>query len=209
MKKWCISNTKPRIFICFIMKNFIEKSAKVHKKAKIYPFVSVLGGSIIEEGVTIYPYCVIINSVISAGTTVYASHISDSFVGKNCTVGPNAHIREHSYINDSVRIGNFVEVKKSTIGSHTKAAHLSYIGDAEVGYNTNIGCGVVFCNYDGKQKHRTTVGNNVFIGSNSNLIAPITIADGCFIAAGSTVTKSLEENSFCIERAEMKVKDKR
>ena len=207
------------------MESYIEKTAQVSGKATIYPFVTILGNSIIEDDVKIYPYTLIINSkicngsevhsshiencTIGNGSTIYSSQVTDSFVGKSCSIGPFAHIKEYSYIQNNVRIGNFVEVKKSVIGSHTKAAHLTYIGDAEVGYNTNIGCGTVFCNYDGKLKHKTYVGSNVFVGSNVNLIAPIKIGDGCFIAAGSTVSKSLDKNSFCIERGEMRVKQKR
>ena len=191
------------------MQNFIDKQAQISGKAKIHPFVVVLGKSVIEEGAEIYPFSVIENSVISAGSKIYSSHIEDSFVGQNCEIGPNAHLRQHAHIENNVRIGNFVEIKKSVVGQGSKAAHLAYIGDAEVGQECNIGCGVVFCNFDGKQKHKTKLGNDVFVGSNANLVAPIEIGDNCFVAAGSTVTKNLEENSFCIERSELKIKPRR
>jgi bifunctional UDP-N-acetylglucosamine pyrophosphorylase/glucosamine-1-phosphate N-acetyltransferase len=108
-----------------------------------------------------------------------------------------------------VRVGNFVEIKNSTIKQNTKISHLTYIGDATIGSNCNIGCGVVFCNYDGKNKHKTIIGDNVFVGSNVNLIAPITIDNNCFIAAGSTVTKSVSNDTFVIARAKQENKPKR
>lgn len=173
--------------------NTISPLAKIHENTYIED-------SVIEDGVVIYPFSFIKNSHIKSGSIITSSHITDSTVGKNCNIGPNAHIRNSSHIGDSARIGNFVEIKNSNIGCGSKAAHLSYIGDATIGKNCNIGCGVIFCNYDGFKKHHSALGDNVFIGSNSNLIAPIKIDDNCFVAAGSTITKDIPKNSFVIAR---------
>ena len=110
-------------------------------------------------------------------------------------------------IGDNIKIGDFVEVKNSVVGDGTKVSHLTYIGDADVGENVNFGCGTVIVNYDGKQKHRTTIGNNVFIGCNTNLVSPVTLSDGAYTAAGSTITGDVPENSLAIARARQTVKE--
>lgn len=185
----------------------IEKS-EISNTAKIYENNLIIN-SVIEDGVVIFPNSVIINSVIKANTVVYSSQIEDSIVGEDCKIGPFAHIRPNCEIANKVKIGNFVEIKKSKIGLGTKVSHLTYIGDAVVGQNCNFGCGVVVCNYDGKNKHLTEVEDNVFIGSNVNLVAPIRIEKDCFIAAGSTITQNIKQKTFAIARAEQKFKPKR
>ena len=162
--------------------------------------VFISAEAVIEENVTIMPFVVITGkSVIKKGSTVYSfSVIENSVVHENCTIGPNARLRPDSIIEKGCKIGNFVEIKNSRIGENSRAAHLAYVGDAVVGKNCNIGCGVVFCNFDGEKKHKTSVGNNCFIGSNVNLVAPITVGNGSFIAAGTTVTKNVPENSFVV-----------
>ena len=185
----------------------IEKS-EISNTAKIYDNNLILN-SVIEGGVVIFPNSVIINSVIKENTIVYSSYIEDSEIGCDCVVGPFAHIRPNTKIANNVKVGNFVEIKKSEIESGTKISHLTYVGDSVVGKNCNFGCGTITCNYDGKHKHKTIIGNNVFIGSNSNLIAPVEIKDNCFIAAGSTITKDLKENTFAISRVNQREKPKR
>lgn len=185
----------------------IEKS-EISNTAKIYDNNQIIN-SVIEGGVVIFPNSVIINSVIKENTIVYSSYIEDSEIGCNCVVGPYAHIRPNTKISDNVKIGNFVEIKKSEIESGTKVSHLTYVGDSIVGKNCNFGCGTITCNYDGKNKHKTIIGDNVFVGSNTNLIAPVEIKDNCFIAAGSTITKSLEKNTFAISRVKQREKPKR
>ncbi|MBE0701179.1 MAG: bifunctional UDP-N-acetylglucosamine diphosphorylase/glucosamine-1-phosphate N-acetyltransferase GlmU, partial [Acholeplasmataceae bacterium] len=128
------------------------------------------------------------------------SIVYDSIVHENSMIGPFAHLRSHTVIGKNNRIGNFVEVKNSTTGFDTKAAHLAYIGDATVGDHVNFGCGAVTVNYDGVRKHRTEIGNDVFIGCNVNLIAPLKISDNVFIAAGSTVTKDVPAGAMAIAR---------
>lgn len=184
----------------------IDKTATIENGTKIGAFVEIFGASYIAKGVEIKSFSTIENSKIGENTTVEKSKIINSEIGKNCTIGPFAHIKQNSKLGDDLRIGNFVEIKNSIIKNGTKCAHLTYIGDAEVGERVNFGCGVVIANYNGKEKFRTVIGNDVFLGCNCNLIAPIEIGDNCFIAAGTTVTKSLKNNTFCVARSEEKIK---
>jgi bifunctional UDP-N-acetylglucosamine pyrophosphorylase/glucosamine-1-phosphate N-acetyltransferase len=166
----------------------------------IYPNTSIVGNSVIKKGAIIGPNTEVKDSFIDEEAEIRHSLVIDSRVGKKTTVGPFAHLRGHANIGDHNRIGNFVEVKNSTTGDDTKAAHLAYIGDAEVGQRVNFGCGSVTVNYDGVKKHKTIIGNDVFIGCNVNMVAPISISDNVFIAAGSTVTKDIPKGSLAIAR---------
>jgi len=155
----------------------------------------------IGAGTTIYPGSVIEGNVtIGQGCLIESSYIRDAVIGDHVTVGPFAHIRNQTVIGNHVRIGNFVEVKKSVLQDGVKAAHLTYLGDSEIGKHVNIGCGTITVNYDGKIKHKTIIEANAFIGSNVNLIAPITIGEGSVIAAGSTVTDDVPAQSLSIAR---------
>lgn len=140
--------------------------------------------------------------VIGMDTVIHPNTIIKSgvVIGKECEIGPNSYIRENCYLADNVKIGNFVEIKKAIIGKGTKVPHLSYIGDCEIGEKCNIGCGTITCNYDGEKKSKTTIGNNVFIGSNVNLVAPVEIKDNAFIAAGSTITEDVPDSALAIAR---------
>ena len=178
----------------------IDANAKVSSEAIIYPNVCVLGESVIEEGAIIFSGSIITNSKIRKNATIKSSYIENSEVCELAEVGPFSHVREHSKIGECAVIGNFVEVKNSTIEKGVKAKHHSYIGDADVGQNTNIGCGVIFCNYNGKSKSRIKIENDCFIGSNSNLIAPLFIAEKTYISAGSTLTKNTNKYDFVISR---------
>ena len=171
--------------------------------------VKIIGDCKIAKDVVIYGDCYFENCEIESGCIIYSSYIKNSYIGKNCIIGPYSHIRPNCNIGENVRVGNFVELKNATIGNNTKVAHLTYIGDAKIGKNCNVGCGVVFCNYDGKTKHKTSVGDNVFIGSNVNLIAPIDVGKSSFIAAGTTVTKDVPNDSFVIARVRQENKPKR
>lgn len=131
----------------------------------------------------------------------------DSSVGSDTTVGPYAYVRPNSRIGSHVKVGDFVEVKNSTVDDGTKISHLTYVGDSDVGKNVNFGCGTVTVNYDGKNKFRTTIGNNAFIGCNTNLVAPVTVGDNSFIAAGSTITDEVPEDGFAIARQRQTVKN--
>lgn len=180
---------------------FIGCDVVLGKGVVIGPNNIIKGKSVIKDNVKIVANCIIENSIIDDGAKINSSQIYKSYVGKNTSVGPFAYIRPESVIGADCKIGDFVEVKKSIMGDGSKASHLSYIGDCEMGKNCNIGCGVVFVNYDGKDKHKAKVGDNVFVGSNSNIIAPVTLADGSFIAAGSTITDSVEPEALAIARA--------
>jgi len=141
-------------------------------------------------------------------TDPYNAYIDASVqIGAGTRIGPGVVLRGDTVIGKNCRITNFVEIKKSKIGDGTKISHMSYVGDATIGNNCNIGCGVVFCNYDGKKKHHAKVGNNVFIGSNSNLVAPITLGDNAFIGAGSTITQDVPASALALARARQAIKE--
>ncbi|MFF3025349.1 bifunctional UDP-N-acetylglucosamine diphosphorylase/glucosamine-1-phosphate N-acetyltransferase GlmU [Gottfriedia sp. NPDC057948] len=180
---------------------YISADAKIGSDTMIYPGTMVYGNSIIGTGSTIGPNTEIIDSEIGNDTVIKQSVVHESKIGHSTTVGPFAHIRPASTLGDEVRIGNFVETKKVTFGNGSKASHLSYIGDAEIGQGVNLGCGSITVNYDGKNKFKTTIEDNVFVGCNSNLIAPVTVKKGSYIAAGSTITDEVPEDSLAIARA--------
>ncbi len=165
------------------------------------------GKTVVKDGVKIVANCIIENSIIDEGAKVNSSQIYKSYIGKRTSVGPFAYVRPESVIGADCKIGDFVEIKKSILGDNCKVSHLSYVGDCEMGNSCNVGCGVVFVNYDGKDKHKAKVGNNVFVGSNSNIIAPVTLNDGAFIAAGSTITDSVDAGALAIARARQVVKN--
>ncbi|MCX7793896.1 MAG: bifunctional UDP-N-acetylglucosamine diphosphorylase/glucosamine-1-phosphate N-acetyltransferase GlmU [Thermodesulfovibrionales bacterium] len=184
---------------------YIERDVKIGRDTVIYPGVHIEGKSIIGRGCTIYQNVRISNSILGDNVIIKdSSIIEDSLINEGCQIGPFAHLRPGSKIERNVRIGNFVEVKKSIIGEGTKAMHLSYIGDAEIGKNVNVGAGTITCNYDGFKKHKTIIEDNVFIGSDSQLVAPVRIRRGAYIGAGSTITKDVPEDSLAISRTQQK-----
>ncbi len=160
----------------------------------------------IHPSATVMPYCVILGETrIGADTVICSfSHIDQSTIGENCTIGPYARLRCGCVIGDGCRIGNFVEIKNSRLGNRVKTAHLAYIGDATLGNDCNVGCGAIFCNYDGSKKHESVVGDRCFIGSNVNLIAPIKLGDDCFVSAGTTLSDSLPPNTFAKSTREIR-----
>ena len=186
--------------------SFIGKSVKFGKNVTIYPNVVIEGTTYIGDNTTIYNGSYIIDSIIGSNNTIYSSHIFQSKIGSDNIIGPYAHIRENNIINNNVKIGSFVEIKKSIVLDNSKIPHLSYIGDAEIGSNVNIGCGVITANYDGENKHKTIINDNAFIGCNSNLVAPVEIGKNTFIAAWTTVTKNVGENEFAISRVKQENK---
>lgn len=185
----------------------IGHNVTIESGVVIYPNSTITGKTVIKENAIIGPNTEIHNSTIYENTKVRHSFIYDSIVRENSVVGPFSHLRQNADIGPNNRIGNFVEIKESKTGNKTAAAHLAYIGDSIVGDNVNFGCGSITVNYDGKVKHQTKIGSNVFIGCNVNLIAPIEIGDNVFIAAGSTVTKNVPENAFSIARTRQINKD--
>ncbi len=188
------------------MQYVLEDSVVVGEGVVIEPFAIVRGNSVLCDGAVIGSGSVLVDSIVGSNCVVTNSRIVDSRIGNGTTVGPYAHIRNNSTIADSCRIGNFVEIKNSTIGSGTKASHLSYIGDAIIGNSCNIGCGVIFVNYDGKHKHVSKLGDRVFVGCNSNIVSPVNIGNRVYIACSSTVNVDLEDNSFVIGRSQLTVK---
>lgn len=159
------------------------------------------GDVVLGDGVVIEPNCVIINSKIGNNSRIKAfSHLEDAVLAANCDVGPYARLRTGTTLADEVKIGNFVETKKAVIAKGSKVNHLSYIGDTTIGSNVNVGAGTITCNYDGINKFKTEIGDNVFIGSNSALIAPVKIGDGSTVGAGSIITKDVEAAELAIAR---------
>lgn len=189
-----------------IYTTFVDDTVLVESGVTILPFCRIEGKSTIKNGAVIAS-SYLKDSVID-GARVDMSHIVDSVVHTGATIGPFARLRGAT-IYDGCRIGDFVEVKASKLARGVKASHLSYIGNAEVGEGTNVGCGSVFCNYDGVNKHKTTVGANCFLGANTNLIAPLVIGDNSFVAAGTTVTRDVQEESFTIGRVRQATKPKK
>lgn len=158
------------------------------------------GGTVIGEGCTIGPYTVVTDSFVGSGSTVRQSSLNKAHVGKDCNVGPYAHLRPAAELKEGVKAGSFTEIKKSVIGKGSKVPHLSYLGDALVGENANIGCGTITCNYDGINKSITRIEDGAFIGSNTNLIAPVTVGEKAYIAAGSTITSDVPAGDLGIAR---------
>jgi bifunctional UDP-N-acetylglucosamine pyrophosphorylase/glucosamine-1-phosphate N-acetyltransferase len=185
---------------------YIDWDVQIGKDTEIEPHVVIKGDSRIGERCFIGADSILENASLGDNVKVLPySYVSDSILKRDSVVGPYARIRNESVIEPKAEIGNFVEVKKSTVGEGTKAKHLTYIGDATIGKNTNIGAGTVFANYDGKKKYQTFVGNNVFIGSNSLIIAPRRLEDWSFVVGGSVVNKDIPEGALAIGRAKLKI----
>lgn len=156
----------------------------------------------LEDEVSVGAHCVLSNCTIGAGTVIAPfSHIEGAVVGADAVIGPYARLRPQTQLADGVHIGNFVEVKNSQFGSNSKANHLAYVGDATLGARVNVGAGTITCNYDGAYKHRTVIGDDVFIGSDTQLVAPVTIAEGATIGAGSTITRNVDAQALALSRS--------
>ena len=186
---------------------YIGPDVVIEQDVIIQPGTMILGETTIGSGTLIGPHTEIENCVIGKDSVIRQSVVKDSKIGNKANIGPFAHIRPETVLNDHARVGNFVETKKAHIGEGTKVSHLSYIGDAEIGKHTNIGCGTITVNYDGKEKHQTTIGDHAFIGCNANLIAPVDIGEGALIAAGSTITEDVPKDALAIARAKQASKE--
>ncbi|MFZ2589434.1 bifunctional UDP-N-acetylglucosamine diphosphorylase/glucosamine-1-phosphate N-acetyltransferase GlmU [Paucilactobacillus nenjiangensis] len=180
---------------------YIDSDVKIGSDTVIEGGVTIKGNTVIGTDCYISAHSDIINSIIHDEVKITSSTLEDSEMHTGSDIGPYSHLRPASEIGENVHIGNFVEVKKSFIDKGTKVGHLTYVGDATLGKNINIGCGVVFINYDGTSKHHTNIGDHAFIGSNSNLIAPVNIAEDSFVAAGSTITDDTNKFDMAIARA--------
>jgi bifunctional UDP-N-acetylglucosamine pyrophosphorylase/glucosamine-1-phosphate N-acetyltransferase len=186
---------------------FIEDSVDVAPAAVIYPNVYLRGKTKIGSYACLESGTMIVDSVIGENVHVKSGcYIEESKIGNNVEMGPYAHIRPGTEIGEDCKVGNFVEMKKVKFGKGSKASHLTYLGDAEVGENTNIGCGTITCNYGAdRKKHVTKIGNDVFVGSDTQFIAPITVGDGAYIGSGSTVTKDVPAGALAVARAKQVV----
>ncbi len=185
----------------------IDETVELQADVIIEPQTHLRGNTVIKAGSRIGPGSLIENSLIGENVTVKYSVITDSVVQNNSRIGPYAHLRGHAEVGENCRIGNFVELKNSKLGNGTNAAHLSYLGDATTGTKVNIGAGTITANYDGVKKHRTIIGNNTGTGSNSVLVAPITLGNNVYVAAGSTITDDVPDNSLVIARQRQVVKE--
>ena len=182
------------------MNEYISKETILGKNVKIYPNVFIEGKCKIGDNTIIYPGTFIVDSEIGENCIIKYSNITDSKIGNNVVVGNYSTIRDKAVIMDNAKVGTCVEIKKSIIGKGSKVPHLSYIGDAEIGENDNIGAGAITANYNGKEKNKTKIGDNCFIGTNVNMIAPITFGSDSLVAAGSSINKDVPENALAIAR---------
>jgi len=186
------------------LSTFVDKQVRVGRDTVIYPFTFIEGDTIIGEDCVIGPNTRLINSVVGNGVSIQNSLVTESCMGDLCSIGPFAYLRPGTELARGVKVGNFSEIKKSTIGEGSKVPHLSYVGDATIGRNVNIGAGTITCNYDGHNKWPTRIGDGAFIGSNTNLVAPVNIGAGAVTGAGSTITKDVPAGALGVERAKQK-----
>ena len=180
---------------------YIDEGVRIGRGTTIYPCAVIEGDVTIGENCVIGQNTRIKDSVIGDNTTIQSSVILESRVGSDTTVGPFAYLRPNSNVGSGCKVGDFVEIKNSTLGDGAKASHLTYIGDSDVGERVNLGCGVVFVNYDGSRKYRSVVEDGAFIGCNSNLVSPVHIGRNAYVAAGSTITKDVPEGALYVARA--------
>lgn len=179
---------------------YIEYNVKIGSDTIVEPGVYLKGNTVIGEDCVIGAHSEIIDSIIHDKVTVTSSYLEDSEMETKSNIGPYSHLRPKAHIGEAAHIGNFVEIKNATIGKSTKVGHLTYVGDATLGKDINVGCGVVFVNYDGVNKHHTNIGDHSFIGSGSNVVAPLEVGDHVFIAAGSTITDNIDSHDMGIAR---------
>ena len=187
---------------------YIDDEVEIGVGCTIYPGCTILGKTKIANNVVVESNCFIKNSSVAEGADILAgSYLEEAVVLENASIGPMARLRPGTEIGPDAKIGNFVEIKKSKLARGAKVSHLSYVGDAEIGADSNIGCGFITCNYDGANKHKTKIGSNTFIGSDVQVIAPIEIGNDAFVAAGSTITKSIPDGGFGIGRTSQVTKE--
>lgn len=185
---------------------YIEDSVEIGADTVIYPGALLQGETVVGKNCEITGNTRILDSKIGNNVIIQSSVIKESVLESGVTIGPFAHVRPKTHLKENVHLGNFVEVKKSVLEPGVKAGHLTYLGDAEIGENTNIGAGTITCNYDGKNKHKTKVGRDVFIGSDSMLVAPLEIGDRALTGAGSVITKNIPSNALGVSRSKQMIK---
>lgn len=189
---------------------FLDATVTLDADVVLGPGVTLRGNTHLASGVTVEGPCVVVDSTVGQGATLKAfSHLEGARVGAHAVVGPFARLRPEAVLEEDVHVGNFVEVKKSTLRRGAKANHLAYVGDADVGEKSNVGAGTITCNYDGVGKYRTVIGRDVFIGSNSTLVAPVDVGDGAYVAAGSVITDAVPQQALALGRARQTNKEGR
>ena len=186
---------------------YVEDTVTVGAGTLLLPGTILRGDTVVGPNCQIGPNVMLTSCTVGEGTTINASQCEESQIAPNCQIGPYTHIRPDCGVGEGAKIGAFVQLKNCNLGEGTKMAHLTYVGDSDVGDNCNFGCGTVTCNYDGFQKHRTTIGSNVFVGCNTNFVPPVTVGDGAFIAAATTVTEDIPGDAMVIGRARQQVKE--
>ena len=172
----------------------------------LLPGTILRGNTVVGKNCEIGPNTMLVDCVVEDEVTINSSQCNESVIHAGAHVGPFAYIRPNCEVGRDVKVGDFVELKNSTIGEGTKISHLTYVGDSDVGGHVNFGCGTVTVNYDGAQKYRTTIGDNAFIGCNTNLVAPVKVGEGAYTAAGSTITDEVPADSLAIARTRQTVK---
>ncbi|MGN8937783.1 bifunctional UDP-N-acetylglucosamine diphosphorylase/glucosamine-1-phosphate N-acetyltransferase GlmU [Bittarella sp. HCP28S3_D9] len=182
----------------------LSPDCEIGADTTILPGTIIKGHTVVGCGCTIGPNSLLTDAVVGDGTVLNASQVTDSEIGSGVRMGPFVQVRPGSRVQDGAKVGNFVEIKNSTVGEGTSVAHLTYVGDSDVGSGVNFGCGCVTVNYDGSQKYRTVIGDNAFIGCNTNLVAPVTVGEGAYTAAGSTITEDVPAGALAIERGYQK-----
>ena len=185
-------------------RTYVDDTVTVEPGARIYPGVHLEGNTTVAAGAQVGPDVFVVDSSIGAGATVWYAVLRNAVVGEGCEVGPYASLRPGTVLEKGAKVGTFVETKNTTLGEGAKAPHLAYLGDATVGARSNIGAGSITCNYDGYEKHQTIIGDDVFIGSDTMLVAPVTIGDNAVTGAGSVITDDVEEGALALERTEQR-----
>ena len=180
---------------------YIDAGVRLGRDCTLYPGVVLEGSTVIGDGTTLYPACRIVDSQFGRHCAAQGVVAKDAIVGDNVTLGPYVNLRPGTNLGNNCKVGNYIEVKNSNVGEGSKLPHLSYIGDGDVGRHVNLGCGTVFVNYDGYKKHRTVIGDNAFIGCHTSLVAPITVGEGAFTAAGSVITEEVPAGALAVARA--------
>ena len=183
----------------------IDSQVTIGRDTVVMPFTLIQGKTIIGEGCEIGPWTNINDSTIGDRVVIESSRVKEAQISDDCVIVPYAYLRPGAQLETQVKVGDFVEIKQSTIGSGSKIPHLSYVGDALVGRQVNIGAGTITCNYDGQHKHQTILEDHVFIGSNTNLVAPVRIGESSVTGAGSTITRDVPAQSLAVERADQRV----
>lgn len=180
---------------------YVEEGVAVGAGTLLLPGTILRGRTTVGQNCEIGPNTMITDCVVEDGVTINSSQCSESVIHSGAHIGPFAYIRPNCQVGRDVKVGDFVELKNSTIGDGTKISHLTYVGDADVGSQVNFGCGTVLVNYDGNRKYRSTIGDHCFIGCNTNLVSPVHIGDGAYTAAGSTITRDVPADALAVARA--------